>query len=113
MAREDKYTRDAIKEKVEISRNDLDLDTAADICTMIQETLFREAEKFTDVIKQLAKTYKKEFILGDFSVCLAVSDGVHDEPIVSLATGSIPGTLKNLRFMSKGVMEILHDKAAE
>ena len=113
MGNRGKYTREAVKEKVEINKKDLDPDVAADICTMIQETLFKEAEKFTDVIEKLTKTYKKEFILGDFSVCLAVSDGVHDEPIVSLVTGSIPGTLKNLKFMSKGVKEMLYDKAAE
>lgn len=113
MANEDKYTRTAVKEAVEINRNDLDLDTAASICTMITETLYNEASKFTDVIEKLTKTYKKEFIMGDISVCLAISDGVHDEPIVSLVTGSIPGTLKNLKFMSKGVKEILHDKATD
>lgn len=110
MAREDKYTREAVKEKIEISKDDLDLETTASICTMLQETLFREAEKFTEVIEKLTKTYKKEFIMGDFSVCLAISDGVHEKPIVSLVTGSIPGTLKNLKFMSKGVKEMLHDK---
>lgn len=113
MANEDKYTRTAVKEKIEINRSDVDLDTAANICTMIQETLFKEAERFMDVIEKLTKTYKKEFIMGDFSVCLAVSDGVHDEPIVSLVTGSIPGTLKNLKFMSKGVKEMLYDKTAD
>ena len=113
MASGDKYTREAVKEKVEISRKDLDLDTAASICTMIQGTLYNKATEFTNVIEQLARTYKKEFIMGDFGVCIAISDGIHDEPIVSLVTGSIPGTLKNLKFMSKGVKEMLHDKAAD
>lgn len=113
MANEDECTREVVKEKIKIDKDSLDLDTIATICTMIQETLHKEATKFTDVIEQLVKTYKKEFIMGDFSVCLAVSDGAHDEPIVSLVTGSIPGTLKNLEFMSKGVKEILHDKAAD
>jgi len=113
MANKDKYTKEAVKEKVEINRNDLDLDTVATICTMIQETLHREATKFTDVIEQLAKTYKKEFTMGDFSVCLAVSDGVHNDPIVSLVTGSIPGTLKNLKFMSSSVKEMLHDEETD
>lgn len=113
MASGDKYTREAVKEKVEISRKDLDLDTAASICTMIQGTLYNKATEFTNVIEQLARTYKKEFIMGDFGVCIAISDGIHDEPIVSLVTGSIPGTLKNLKFMSKGVKEMLHDKVAD
>ena len=113
MANTNKYTREAVKEKVEINKDDLDLKTTAAICTMIQETLFREAEKFTDVIEKLAKTYKKEFLMGDFSVCLAVSDGVHDEPIISLVTGSIPGTLKNLKSMSRGVKETIYDKTAD
>jgi hypothetical protein len=113
MANGDKYTREAVKEKVEIKKNDLDLDTIASICTMIDETLYKEAEKFTEVIGKLTKTYKKEFLMGDFSVCLAVSDGVHDDPIVSLVTGSISGTLKNLKFMSKGVKEMLYDKETD
>ena len=113
MASEDKYTKEAVKEKIEINRNDLDVDTIATICTMIQGTLHKEATKFTDVVEQLARTYRKEFVMGDFSVCIAVSDGVHDDPIVSLVTGSLPGTLKNLKFMSKGVKELIHDKAAD
>lgn len=110
MANEDKYTREAVKEKVKIDKDNLDVDTIATICTMIQETLYKEATKFTEVIEQLAKTYKKEFVMGDFGICLAVSDAVHPEPIVSVVTGSIPGTLKNLKFMSKGVEELMHDK---
>ena len=98
---EDKYERKAIKEKVSIDKDSLDIDTVATICTMIQETLYKEASRFTEVIEQLAKTYRKEFIMGDFGVCIAVSDGIHDEPIVSLVTGSIPATLKNLKFMTK------------
>lgn len=113
MANEDKYTREAVKEKVEINKDSLDLETTASICTMIQKTLYREATKFTDIIEQLTKTYKKEFILGDFSVCLAISDGVHDEPIVSLVTGGIPGTLKNLKCMSQGIREMLYDKETD
>lgn len=113
MANKDKYTRTAVIEAVEINRNDLDLDTVTSICTMITETLYNEASKFTDVIEKLTKTYQKEFIMGDFSVCLAISNAVNDEPIVSLVTGSISGTLKNLKFMSKGVKEILHDKATD
>ena len=112
MASEDKYTREAVKEKIEIDK-DLDLDTVASICTMIQETLHREATKLTDVIEQLAKTYKKEFTMGDFGVCLAVSDGVNDEPIVALVTGSTSGTLKNLLYLNKSFKEIMHDKAAD
>ena len=109
----EKYEREAIKEKVRIDKDSLDIDTVATICTMIQETLHKEASRFTDVIEQLAKTYRKEFTMGDFGVCLAVSDGIHDEPIVSLVTGSIPATLKNLKFMGQGVREMLDDKAAE
>lgn len=109
----EKYEREAIKEKVKIDRDNLDLDATATICTMIQERVYREASMFTDVIEQLAKTYRKEFTIGDFGVCIAVSDGIHDEPIVSLVTGSIPATLKNLKFMSQGVKEMLHDKAAD
>lgn len=112
MADKDKYTREAIKEKVEIDKDNLDLNTVATICTMIQETLHKEATKFIDIIEQLAKTYRKEFTMGDFGVCIAVSDGVHDEPIVSLVTGSIPATLKNLKFMSQEVKEMIHDEAA-
>lgn len=109
----DKYTKEAVKESVKIDKDNLDVNATATICTMIQETLYREASKFTDIIEQLAKTYRKEFTMGDFGVCLAVSDGVHDEPIVSLVTGSIPATLKNLEFMSQGVREVLDDKAAD
>ena len=107
---DEKYEREAEKVKVKIDRDNLDVDTIATICTMIQETLHKEATKFTDVIEQLAKTYRKEFTMGDFGVCIAVSDGIHDEPIVSLVTGSIPATLKNLKFMSSSVREMLDDK---
>lgn len=113
MANEDRYTREARKEKVKIDKDNLDLETTASICAMIQETLYNEAKEFTDVIEKLTKTYKKEFAMGEFSVCIAVSDSIHDEPTVSLVTGSIPSILKNFKFMSKGVKEILHNKATD
>lgn len=110
---DEKYTKEAIKESVKIDRDNLDLATTATICTMIQETLHKEASRFTEVIEQLAKTYRSEFVMGDFGVCIAVSDGLHDEPIVSLVTGSIPATLKNLKFMSEGVKGMINDEAAD
>lgn len=114
---DERYTKEAVKESIKIDRNDLDIDVIATICTMIQETLHREASKFTDVVEQLveqlAKTYRKEFTMGDFGVCIAVSDDVHNEPIVSLVTGSIPATFKNLKFMSQGVREMMNDKATD
>lgn len=109
----ERYTKEAVKEKVNIDRDNFDRDTIATICTMIQETLYNEANKFTEVIEQLAKTYRKEFTIGDFGVCIAVSDGIHDEPIVSLITGSIPATLKNLKFMTTGVKELMHDEETD
>ena len=110
---DEQYERQAVKEKVKLDKDNLDIDTIAAICTMIQETLHKEGIRFTEVVEQLAKTYRKEFTMGDFGVCLAVSDGVHDEPIVSLVTGSIPATLKNLKFMSQDVREMLDDKATD
>lgn len=113
MVNEDNYTREHVKEAVEIDRDNLDIETSASICRMIQETLHKESLKFIDVIEQLTKTYRNEFVMGDFGVCLAVSDGLHDEPIISLVTGSIPGTLKNLLCLNKGFKETVHDKAAD
>ena len=107
---DERYTKEAVKESIKIDRNDLDIDVIATICTMIQETLHKEGIRFTDVVEQLAKTYRKEFTIGDFGVCIAVSDGIHDEPIVSLITGSIPATFKNLKFMAKEVKEMMNDK---
>lgn len=109
----EKYDKRSVKEKVKIDKDNLDIDTIAAICTMIQETLHKEASRFTEVVEQLTKTYRKEFTMGDFGVCIAVSDGIHNEPIVSLVTGSIPATLRNLKFMTKGVKELMHDKAAD
>lgn len=108
--KKEEYERQAVREKIKIDKDNLDIDTIAVICTMIQETLHKEGVKFTEVVEQLAKTYRKEFTMGDFGVCIAVSDGVHDEPIVSLVTGSVPAILKNLKFMSEGLKEIMHDK---
>ncbi|MBR6135023.1 MAG: hypothetical protein IKQ22_00855 [Clostridia bacterium] len=109
MANENNYTKKAVKEAVKIDKDNIDLETSASICTMIQETLHKEAVKFTEVIEQLSKTYKQEFIMGEFGVCLAVSDGVHPEPIVQMVVGSIPGTLKNLKALSGGLREVMHD----
>ena len=113
MANEGKYTKEAVREKVEIDRDNLDVETAASICKMIQETLYKEATRFIEVIEQLTKTYRKEFVMGDFNVCLAVSDGINDKPIVSVVTGSIPGALKNLAALTIGFKEVTHDKAAD
>ena len=109
----ERYTKEVIKESVEIDRDNFDADTIATICTMICETLHKEGVQFTEVVEQLAKTYRKEFIMGEFGVCIAICDGIHDEPIVSLVTGSIPGVLKNLKFMTTGVKELMHDKDAD
>lgn len=113
MANEDKYTREAVKEQIDLSKDKLDLDTSVNICAMIQETLHKEARKFIGVVEQLTMTYKNEFVMGEFSVCFAVSDGLHDEPIVSLLTGSVSGTVKNLLSLNKGFKEIMHDKEAD
>lgn len=110
MTDKDNYTVEKAKEKIKIDRDNLDIDSVATICTMIGETLLKEAAKFTDVVTQLTKTYKNEFVLGDFGVCLAISDGIHDEPIVQLTTGSIQGVLKNIKTFAAGISEVVHDK---
>lgn len=114
MAKEDdEYIREAVKEAIDIDKNKVDLETTASICTMIQGTLHKEASKFTNVLEQLTKTYKNEFVMGEFSVCLAISDSTHDKPIISVVTGSVPGTIKNLLYLNKAFKEIMHDKETD
>ena len=40
---DEQYERQAVKEKVKIDKDNFDIDTIAAICTMIQETLHKEA----------------------------------------------------------------------